>query len=245
MKQKLILHIPHSSTNIPFTDGFIIDEDSLQKEILKLTDWHTEDLFYSKDNEMIVADFSRIFCDVERFSDDPLEVMAKYGMGVLYKKTDNGKEMRTVSQELRDKILTDFYWKHHEKLDKAVDNQLNHFGKALIIDCHSFANTPFKRDLNQDPNRPDINIGTDPFHTSKELIDLSVKFFKDKGFSIGIDWPYSGSIVPLKHYQKNRNVNSIMIEINRKLYLHNNTNIKSDNYCAIKTTVQDFIKMIE
>ncbi len=49
----------------------------------------------------------------------------------------------------------------------------------------------------------------------------------------------------VKQTDKNRGTNSIMIEINRKLYLHNNANIKSDNHCAIKTTIQDFIKMIE
>ena len=55
-------------------------------EMLKLTDWYTDDLFYSENNEMIIAEFSRICCDPERFTDDNLEVMAQYGMGVLYEK---------------------------------------------------------------------------------------------------------------------------------------------------------------
>jgi N-formylglutamate deformylase len=63
MDKKIILHIPHSSTQIPLTAGYIVDAIALEKEILKLTDWYTDDLFYSNEDEMIVAEFSRIFCD--------------------------------------------------------------------------------------------------------------------------------------------------------------------------------------
>lgn len=181
--------MPHSSTNILLNEGFIVDENSYTDEILKLTDWYTDDLFYSDDNEIIKADFLRIFCDPERFADDLQEVMAKYGMGILYERNDDGETIRKIIPELSEKILTDYYWKHHEKLSKAVNNQLNLCGNALIIDCHSFPSNPLKRDLDKSPNRPDFNSGTDSYHTPKELINLSVSFFKNAGYSLGIDWP--------------------------------------------------------
>ena len=43
-----------------------------EKEILKWTDWYTDDLFYSNEDHMILAEFSRIFCDAERFAGDSL-----------------------------------------------------------------------------------------------------------------------------------------------------------------------------
>ena len=46
MKQ-LILHIPHSSSNIPLKDGYVMSDEVLNGEILKLTDWYTDDLFQS------------------------------------------------------------------------------------------------------------------------------------------------------------------------------------------------------
>lgn len=244
MKSKLILHVPHSSTKIPYHDGYLVDEKSLAEEILKLTDWYTDDLFQSDEHEMIKADFSRIFCDPERFTDDSQEIMAQFGMGVLYEKNDDGEVMRDVSPELKEQILKDYYWPHHDKLSNAVNKQLNLFGKALILDCHSYPSKPFNRDLDKSSNRPDFNIGTDYFHTPKHLVDASKAFFEKAGYSLGIDWPYKGSLVPLEHYQKNKNVETIMLEINRALYLKEPTNEKSERYLEIKKVVNGFMKII-
>jgi N-formylglutamate deformylase len=64
--KKIILHIPHSSIKIPLKDGFIVNEEILENEILILTDWHTNDLFHAEDQHLVITDFSRIFCDIER-----------------------------------------------------------------------------------------------------------------------------------------------------------------------------------
>jgi N-formylglutamate amidohydrolase len=245
MKKKLILHVPHSSIKIPISEGFIVNIVDLEKEILRLTDWYTDDLFYSHEDEMIIADFSRIFCDPERFTDDSQEIMSQSGMGVLYEKSDEGRLIRKVSRELKEKILNEFYRPHHSKLNDAVNFQLIHFDKALIIDCHSFPSFPLTRDLDQNPARPDFNIGTDQFHTPKHLTDFSAEFFTERCFTIGVDYPYKGTIVPLEHYNKNKNVHSIMLEINRKLYLKEPTNKKSANYEVIKNIIREFLCAIK
>lgn len=236
----MILHIPHSSINFPNKEGFLIADSELNQEVLKLTDWYTDELFESKNWESVKAGFSRIFCDTERFSDNSKEVMFKYGMGVLYEKSDDGNPIRIVTEELRENILKNYYWEHHKKLNTAVLNELNQFGKSLIIDCHSFPHKPLKRDLDQSLNRPDFNIGTDENHTPQILIDSSIDFFKSKGFSLGVDEPYSGSIVPMDFYQKDKRVGSIMLEVNRRLYLQNNSSIKSKYFKEVRLVVQEF-----
>lgn len=242
--KKLILHIPHSSDNIPFKEGYVVDETILNKEILKLTDWYTDDLFHSDTDEMIIANFSRIFCDPERFSDDDKEEMSKVGMGVLYEKTDDNLLMREISPALRKKILDEYYWKHHQKLNNAVNQQLEKYGKAIIIDCHSLSDVPFLRDKDQESNRTDYSIGTDLFHTNEHLYAKTKHFFKDRGIEVSINSPYSGTIVPMEHYKMNENVHSIMIEVNRKLYLKDNSNIKSENYPVVKQLLHDYLDEI-
>ncbi len=243
MKQ-LILHIPHSSTEIPILDGYITSREKIQEEIIKLTDWYTDDLFDSDVDSKIVAPFSRIFCDVERFADDDLEIMSKKGMGVLYEKLDSDELLRKVTPELREKILNEYYWKHHDSLTTVVEKQLKRNEECLIIDCHSFPSTPLIKAINQNSNPPDFNIGTDSFHTPMKYIEASKIYFENLGYSLGVDWPYSGSIVPMKYYQKEKRVSSIMLEINRKLYLNEPTNEKSIDYEKTKKVAQGYLNML-
>ena len=243
--KKLILHIPHSSVNIPLLDGYIKDADKINNELVKLTDWYTDELFYSETDSMIIAPFSRIFCDVERFDNDEDEIMSKFGMGVLYESFDDGSLLRKVSPTLRSRIIRDYYWKHHNALLEEVDKQLKNDGSCLIVDCHSYPSKPLIRDLDQTADRPDFNIGTDNYHTPQKLIDASIAYFEQRGYSIGVDWPYKGTIVPLAHYQKNKKVNSIMLEVNRKLYLNEPSNEKSEKYYETKKIIAGFIGMIK
>jgi N-formylglutamate amidohydrolase len=245
MKNKIILHVPHSSIIIPSIKEYIVDKETIEAEILNLTDWYTDDLFESENDEMVKAEFSRIFCDPERFTDDSQEIMAQFGMGVLYEKNDEGEVIRKVTPEFKEKVLNEYYWKHHSKFSEAVNAQLQQFGKALIIDCHSYPSKPLKRDLDKNAQRPDFNIGTDAFHTPKHLVEISKAFFDNAGYSLGVDWPYKGAIVPLEYYQKNQNVQTIMLEINRALYLKEPTNEKSEKYLEIKKLTGDFIKTIK
>jgi N-formylglutamate deformylase len=243
--KKLVLHIPHSSTEIPLLDGYVSTQDEIQDEIIKLTDWYTDDLFDSEVDYKIATPFSRIFCDVERFADDELEVMSKFGMGVLYEKFDDGNILRIVSPELNQEVLKNYYWVHHALLSKVVKTSLEQTESCLILDCHSFPSSPLTRAIVQDEIRPDFNIGTDSFHTPKYIIEESINYFETKGYTLGIDTPYSGSIVPMEYYRKDSRVNSIMLEVNRGLYLKENTNEKSENYFKTKEIVQGYMNLLK
>jgi N-formylglutamate amidohydrolase len=242
--KKLVLHIPHSSTVIPILEGYVSTQEEINQEIIKLTDWYTDDLFDSTYDDKVIAPFSRIFCDVERFADDNLEVMSKFGMGVLYEKFDSGNQLRIVSAKLKSDVLKDYYWKHHNKLNNVVKNHLERTKSCLILDCHSFPSSPLTRAIVQDEIRPDFNIGTDSYHTPKHIIDESINYFESKGYTLGIDTPYSGSIVPMEYYQKDKRVSSIMLEVNRRMYLNEPTNEKSEGYQRTKETVNGYIKLL-
>ena len=239
--KKLILHIPHSSTNIPSLEGYVDDETKIENEIIKLTDWYSDELFHSDYDEMIVTPFSRLFCDVERFENDEDEIMSKVGMGVLYERFDDNEVLRRVTPQYRKNVIRDYYKVHQYRLTQVVTNQLEQEGRALIIDCHSFPSTPLFKAIEQSNNPPDFNIGTDPFHTPTELTKIAIDYFNNLGYSCGLDWPYSGTIVPMEYYKKNKNVYSIMLEVNRKLYLNEPTNEKSVEFEKIKKVIQGFL----
>jgi len=241
-----IIHIPHASARIPFKDGYVADDRVIEDEIKKLTDWFTDDLFCfpEMENIEIVADFSRVFCDVERFENDDDEPMAKKGMGVLYASADDGRDLRHVTPELKNTILSAYYHPHHQRLTNAVTQQLETTGQAIIIDAHSFSSTPFIRDDDQTSNRPDFCIGTDPFHTPEEWIGLFEDYFRGKGHSLAINSPYAGTIVPLCYYGKDARVKSIMLEVNRKLYMDENTHEKLASFAKMQETIRGFVHLL-
>lgn len=240
----MILHIPHASTLIPYLDGFCCSPERLAAEIRLLTDHYTDELFFRQDSIIIQSSCSRIFCDMERFSDDAMEPNSLRGMGVLYTHADNGDVLRVVTPTLRSKILDEYYYSHHASLTEAVDGELMMNGRAGIIDCHSFPHHPLERDTDRRGNRPDFNIGTDPFHTPYAWVEKSVEFFDNRGYSLGVDWPYNGSIVPIKHYRKDPQVLSIMLEVNRRLYMDEMTGERLPEIISVQRIVQDYLSMI-
>ena len=209
----VILHVPHSSTFVPNDCQFLLSASSLAMEIEKLTDHHTHKLFDCDGASKLVFPVSRLVVDSERFIDDPMESV---GMGVVYTHTTDGDPLRAISETDRLALIDTYYHPHHNKLTHMVDGSLEQYGRCLIIDCHSFPAQPLPYEC--DLNRPDICIGTDSYHTSTELKDCLLKVFEASGNRVAIDSPFSGTIVPLKHYHKDKRVASVMIEVNRSLY---------------------------
>ena len=245
MMNNIVLHIPHSSPYIPFYDGFIVWKQAINDEINQLTDWFTDELF-DLPVPKIVTPFSRVFCDVERFEDDSLEVMSRTGMGMCYTHLDNGELMRVVEPGLRERINSEFYFPHHQALEAMTTELLHNYGHVTVIDCHSFLDLPLNRDLNQDMPRPDFCLGIDEYHTPKDLYLPVQDFLTSLGYKVLINNPYAGTIIPMKYYQKNKDVNGLMIEVNRKLYMTNSNGvvIKTASYDNIRKTIKNIFQYL-
>ncbi len=240
-RRKVILHIPHSSTYVPDTFK-VLDGVSLKKEFQRMTDWYTDELFDFDEAKKLIFPYSRLYCDVERFRKERDEPMVKKGMGVCYTRTSYGTKLREVSSKEKVFIKSTIYDKHHKKLEALVDEDLEEQGSALIIDCHSFPNEILAQHKESDM-RPDICLGTDSFHTPIELMEYLHNYFEKEGLMIAINKPFAGTMVPLKFYHKDKRVKSIMIEVNRKLYLDKNFE-KNENFVKIKQLIHNTLKNI-
>ena len=244
----IVLHIPHASKNIPneYIKYFTLSKKDLEIELLKMTDHFTDELFDISCSNIHQLKFplSRLLVDVERFEEDELEPMFKVGMGCIYEKTHDGKSLKLV-KDIKDELINKFYKTHHEKLTKIVDAKLKQSNKVLIIDCHSFPKHPLPYELNQAMDRPEICIGTDNFHTSKKLINSFGELFEKSNFTVKYNEPFKGSIVPLKFYNKEIRVQSIMIEVRRDIYMNEQSGEKNSNFYNIKSVLEKIIKKIK
>lgn len=94
-------------------------------------------------------------------------------------------------------------------------------------------------------HRPDFCIGTDSFHTPDDLRDAMLELCRSEGFYPRVNTPYSGSITPMKHYGRDRRVVSIMIEVNRRLYMNERTGEKSSGFESTRQMCRKLMELAE
>ena len=239
----MIFHLPHSSTAIPIDlrSTLLLDDQELEAELRVMTDAFTDDLFGSHagaDDSVVVFPVSRLVVDPERFLDDTVETMASIGMGVVYERTSSGNPFRdNLSLKERDALIRRFYEPHHQRLAAATGNELVRSGSALILDCHSFPLLPLPYERDQDPDRPDICIGTDDFHSPPFLVEAARRAIADEGLTYRINRPFIGTLVPSQYWEQDQRVSSIMIEVNRSLYMDEDSGERSDQYEQCRVSV--------
>lgn len=248
LRSPLLLHIPHASTCIPdeaFSD-FVVDRDTLDAELLRLTDRFTDALYGDgfPEAQIVAADVSRLVVDVERFANDAHEPCAAHGMGAVYVRTSTGAPLRVLSETRRAQLMNEYYWPHHRRLDALTTRALEQFGRCVIIDAHSFPVAPMPTQVDFGDPR-EIGIGTDAMHTSAALAEVVHTFFTDRGFRVGVNRPFAGALVPNAYYGRDQRVQSVMIEVRRDLYMDERTGEPSPHFAGMQRTLAELRTMLE
>jgi N-formylglutamate amidohydrolase len=52
---------------------------------------------------------------------------------------------------------------------------------------------PLPYEVDQDPDRPDICLGTDQYHTPPEVASIAQEAFENKGYSVSLNHPFAGA----------------------------------------------------
>lgn len=240
----VVLHVPHDSVDVPaeVQNQFLLDDRQLAEELTRMTDHKTLALFAHLDQSVAVvrAPVSRLVVDVERFENDQYEPMAARGMGAVYSVTSSLKPLRRkLSTAERDSLMQAYYYPHHAKLEVAVSAAIKLHGQCLVIDCHSFPSVALPYELaDADDSRPDICIGSDDFHTSPELANTFVAAFQTEGWSVSLNEPFAGALVPSSRYRQDRRVGTVMVEVNRRLYLREYDGEPLSNFAAVAQRVR-------
>lgn len=244
----IVAHVPHASTVIPpDIRAEILLDDALARELIRLTDWHTDELFAFMADlgaPLFVNCLSRLVFDPERFVDDADEPMAAVGQGVVYTRTTDGEPLRAIDDAERTRRIEAYFDPYHAAFTALVADTLDRFGRCLIVDCHSFATEPLPSEPDQAPHRPDICIGTDAFHTPPELAEALHGAMASEGLRVRLDSPFAGSLVPLSYNGRDDRVRSVMIEVRRGLYCDETTGARSASFGDIRASLARAIQAV-
>lgn len=221
----IILHVPHSSRNIPpqIREGILLDDASLEHELNEATDTLTDQIAVKAVDQLagvqpslFINRTSRFVIDPERFPDER-ERMNAIGMGAVYLKSTSGAPLRSEGFDPTP-LLDAFFHPYAKAFTELVDRVLAQHDKAIIIDVHSYRAHQHENAINHGQRRPAMCIGTDAFHTPNWLRALFFSEFSQIGDCFENE-PYAGTYVPLKHYGKDARVLSVMMETRADTYL--------------------------
>ena len=220
----IVGHVPHASRHVPGQERalLLVDDAVLDRELLRLTDAHTDRLFaWIRDlgGTLVANRTSRLVVDPERFPDDAAEPMARVGQGAVYTRTTDGERLRDDDPAERERLLRTWFEPYHAALTRVVGEHLDRFGGCLVLDGHSFATVPLPSEADQTPDRPDVCLGTDAVHTPGTLVAALIQRLGDAGFRVAVDRPFAGTLVPLRWYGADPRVTSVMLEVRRGLYM--------------------------
>lgn len=271
----IVIHTPHAGTILPMDFRILKHPDcvkfnnflssSICHLFEQLTDHYTDKLFscivqlptsirpYKIAHEYIEQisfPYSRLFCDVERLPNDPLE---EQGLGIHYDLSDierkNNGRLWTKTKEDAMKL----YNEHQDKLASAFYFPVGSFWReSLLLDCHSFS----ERDNVLCPNAHeykdiDICIGFNEDETkpSWEFIDSVKGFFTSHGYRVEYNLPFS-NCKTVQHYKDEYNryhkprYHSLMIEVNKHCYMNEDTLEITYGYYKLHKELQELYKAL-
>ncbi|WP_431948799.1 N-formylglutamate amidohydrolase [Actinacidiphila sp. bgisy167] len=219
----VLLHVPHSARAVPHhvRERILLDDAELASELDHMTDAYTDVIAARAAAATGAWQFtnllSRLVVDPERFPDEREEMRA-VGMGAVYTRTSHGVPLRE-HEPRHERVLLDAYFDPYAAaMTAAVQDRLAATGRAVVIDVHSYPAAPLPYELHGDGPRPAVCLGTDAFHTPAWLLEAAREAFAPCG-GVGLDSPFAGTYVPLKHYGEVREVSALMVEIRRDGYM--------------------------
>ncbi len=246
-KFKAIFNSPHSGRI--YTKEFL---DSTNLEIYDLRtseDSFVGELFYSTkffNCLLMEAKFPRTFIDLNRshLELDPRLISGDFrfdktgrnmaGMGVIPRISGNGKEIYSKPIFAKDAIkrLESFYFPYHKHLYNLLLESKKRLGYAVLFDCHSmpsklnleFSNSKYNND-------PDIILGDlNGTSCSSFLISEVKSIFEKYNFFVTKNHPFSGGYITKQYGNPSNAIHVIQIEINKKLYMDENSIKKNKNF---------------
>jgi len=249
----MVFDSPHSGLTLPDFERTVSDE-----LVRVASDTYVDDLFGfapSIGAPLLLAHFPRSFLDLNRsLQDVDLEMVegqwphpvrdsasARRGMGITWRYAWGDTPMygrKFTVKELEERI--DTYWRpYHRELVRLLDETYAAFGKVYHVNCHSMP--AIGHVLSPDPAgtvRKDIVVGDyEGLSSEPDFVKLVAETLEGFGYSVSLNVPFKGAELVSAYSAPARNRHSIQIELNRKLYMDEETREKIAGYDELKANL--------
>ena len=261
----LVLDSPHSGTQYP--PDFLFSCGALA--LRRAEDTHVEKLYDfapSLGVHWVEAYFPRSYLDANRNTteiDESLldtpwpgaietdaKVMSKVrlGKGLIWRTTDDGLPIysRQLSVAEVQARIANCWQPYHAAVKSAIDAAHAQHGYSVHINCHSMPAiassnaTDFPGEAHAD-----FVVGDRDGTTANPALSAQVcAFLKNLGYSVAYNHPYKGVELVRRYSQPAGQRHSIQLEINRKLYMNEDTLTITPGFTPLKKHLQSLVELL-
>lgn len=259
----LVCDSPHSGTAYPADFGCVIDlallrrgEDSLVDQLWQSWPEHGATL--------IEATFPRTYIDPNREADDinpdmldapwpvPLQPGPKtlQGLGLVWEKISQAGQATPIYdrklsvQQVQQRI--DQYWKpYHAALAQAIRWSVDRFGAVWHLNLHSMPSDVYQRLGMPEKVLADFVLGDrDGSSCDPEFTRFVGDSLQARGYSVAYNEPYKGVALLSRIGQPHLGRHSLQIEVNRRLYLDENTRLPHQGFAPLQQDLQGVMQEV-
>ena len=166
------------------------------------------------------------------------------GLGLIKTKARYGEpfqERKLTVAEIQER-LDRYYRPYHAELKRIADDLYARFGRLTQISCHcmSAVGAPTHADAGQP--RADFCVSDLKGKTaSKEAMERVVETLKNLGYSVSVNAPYIGNELIRRIADPGRGIDSIQVEINKKLFMDTKTFRATDGLAKVRADLDKLL----
>ncbi|HZT87628.1 MAG TPA: N-formylglutamate amidohydrolase [Stellaceae bacterium] len=253
----LVFDSPHSGTLYPEDFGYACPFEVLRR----VEDTYVDELWGAAPDcgaTLIGALFPRSYLDPNRAADDldvkllepeAAEVLASRAetrTGVIRRIAKRGYpiyDRKLSAAEIRGRI-EGCYVPYHRLLDETCDALHDRFGVVWHIDCHSMPSSRRPGD-NPEPEHADFVLGDrDGTTCAGEFTQFVASVLRGMGYDARINEGYKGVEIVRRHGRPAENRHSLQIEIDRALYMDQETLEKAPGFARLQADLTHLIERL-
>ncbi|MEJ0071057.1 MAG: N-formylglutamate amidohydrolase [Pseudomonadota bacterium] len=200
---------------------------------------------------LLYASFPNTFIDVNRGELDidasliegdwPVSLkpspFTERGLGLLKKVTRYGEPMherKLTVAEVQDRMRR-FYEPYHAELMAMIKQTRARFGRVWHLSCHCMSAVGASTHPDKGRPRADICLGNlDGLTSSDEFIQHTKAAFERAGYSVSLNDPYKGGELIRRHGSPDNGVESLLVEVNKKLFMDTKTFRKTKDFARVR-----------
>ena len=130
---------------------------------------------------------------------------------------------------------------YHQAIRDLLDQALARHGGVLLVDWHSMPASAAAQGAERGRRAPDVVLGDRRGLACRPgLIDLAHRLLTEMGLGVGRNNPYAGGYTTQHYGRPETGVQALQIEINRGLYLNEQTLAPSEGFDRLQRALDQF-----